>query len=304
MKTSVSDIKRAEHGVENATQKGERAAKQAAFSPLVEFLARMGFAARGLVYLMMGVMAIQVAEGGRSAPGDQQGALAMIGAQPTGHIVLIFVLIGLVGYSLWGVIRSLFDPLHLGSDLKGLVQRGWSLISAAMYASLIGPTWSSITSAGKAAQNGAQTAQTQQAVTMLLYRPWGRLTVGAVGLFIIIAGLAQIYQGLSRRFDKQFTPYDLNHAQMVWIKRLGRIGTVARGFVFGLTGVFVALSAYQANPKKAVGIDGALLALVRQPYGPWLLGIVAVGLMAFGVYSITGAAWFRMRRPSQQSTRR
>lgn len=126
--------------------------------------------------------------------------------------------------------------------------------------------------------------------------PWGRWAVGIVEVIVIVAGLAQIYQGFSRKFDKQFQPYALNYQQKVWIKRIGRFGTSARGLVFAMTGVFLALAAYQANPGKAQGIDGALLALARQPYGAWLLGVVAVGLIAFGIYSMTGAAWFRLRR--------
>jgi hypothetical protein len=282
--------------IENEKQDSERAARKAAFSPFVEFLARMGFGARGLIYLMMGVIAFQVANGGRNAPADQQGALAAIGAQQGGDIILWLVLVGLVGYSLWGVIRTVFDPLHVGSDAEGLVQRLWFLVSAATYAYLIVPTYGYLTGSAKAAHNGAQTAQTQHSISTIITMPWGRLAVGIVGVIVIVAGLAQVYQGLSRKFDKQFQKYELNAQQRVWIKRIGRFGTAARGVVFGLTGVFLAISAYQANPGKAVGMDGALMALARQPYGFWLLSVVAVGLIAFGVYSITGAAWFRLRR--------
>ena len=82
----------------------------------------------------------------------------------------------------------------------------------------------------------------------------------------------------------------------VWIRRLGRFGTVARGITFGLIGIFLMISAVRADPSQAQGIDGALLKLAQLPYGPWLLGVVAVGLMAFGIYSMTGALWFRLER--------
>jgi hypothetical protein len=282
--------------IDNVKQDSKRAARKAAYSPFTESLARMGFGVRGLIYLIMGVIAVEVAYGARSTPADQQGAIAAIGAQPAGHIMLIFVLIGLVGYSLWGVIRAIFDPLHVGKDAEGLFQRLWFFISAGMYASLILPTYGYLTGKAKAAQNGAQTAQTQHAVSTIMSMPWGRWAVGILGIIVIGVGLAQIYQGFSRKFDKQFQLYALNRQQSRFIKRIGRFGTAARGVVFGMTGVFLALAAYQANPGKAVGIDGALLALARQPYGTWLLGIVAIGLIAFGIYSITGAVWFRLRR--------
>ncbi len=270
--------------------------REAAFSPFVELLTRIGFGARGLIYLVMGVIAIQVALGGQNAPADQQGALAAIGSQPVGNILLIIVLIGLVGYSLWGVIRALFDPLHLGSDAKGILQRLWFFVSAGMYASLIVPTYAYLVRGAQAAYNGAQTVQTQQSVSTIMAMSWGRWVVGGVGIFVIVLGLAQLFQGLSHKFDEQFKLYELSRQQSIWIGRIGRIGTAARGVVFAMTGVFLAQAAYQFDPNKAQGIDGVLMALVRQPYGPWLLGVVAVGLMAFGIYSITGAAWFRLRR--------
>ena len=292
MSTKVSNAKL----IGKVKQDGEEELKEAAYSPFVETLTRIGFGARGLIYLVMGIMAIDVARGGSSAPTDKQGALAVIGAQPFGHILLFIVMVGLAGYSLWGIIRAVFDPLHLGSDLKGLVQRMWFFGSAATYGSLILPTYGYLFGGAQSAHNGAQAAKTQQFAAMVMAKPWGRWLVGIVGVFIIGVGLAQIYQGFSRKFDKQFKLYDLDRQQSVWIKRIGRIGTVARGIVFGLTGVFLALAAYHFNPQQARGIDGALLALARQPYGPWLLGFVGLGLIAFGVYSINGAAWFRLKR--------
>lgn len=277
-------------------QAGKEEVREAAYSPFVETLTRIGFGARGLIYLVMGVIAVQVAQGGRGVPADQQGALVAIGSQPFGRILLIIVMVGLAGYSLWGVIRAIFDPLHLGSDAKGLVQRAWFLVSAATYGSLILPAYGYLTGGAQQARNGAQTAQTQQFAARLMAKPWGQWAVGIVGVFVIGVGLAQVYQGFSRKFDQQFKLYDLDQQQAIWIARIGRIGTAARGIVFALTGVFLALAAYRFDPEKARGIDGALLALVQQPYGPWLLGLVGLGLIAFGVYSINGAAWFRLRR--------
>jgi len=282
--------------IDKVKKDGEEEVREAAYSPLAETLTRIGFGARGLIYLVMGIMAVDVSYGGRSAPADQQGALAVIGAQPLGHILLLVVMIGLAGYSLWSVIRAVFDPLHLGSNLKGIAQRMWLLSSAATYGSLILPTYGYLFGGTQPAHNGAQTAQTQQFAAMVMTKPWGRWFVGIVGIFVIGVGLAQIYQGFSRKFDKQFQLYDLDRQQAIWIKRIGRIGTVARGIVFALTGVFLGLAAYHFDPQKARGIDGALLALARQPYGPWLLGLVGLGLIAFGVYSINGAAWFRLKR--------
>jgi hypothetical protein len=292
MKTTV----RSTNIIDKVQQDGEEEVRKAAFSPLVEILTRVGFGARGLIYLMMGVIAIQVAQGGRSTPADQQGVLAAIGEQPLGNIFLIIIMIGLAGYALWSVIRAIFDPLHLGSDLKGLLQRMWFFVSAATYGSLIWPTYNYLTDAAQPAHNGAQTAQTRQFAFTVMMAPWGRWVVGIIGVFVIGVGLAQVYQGFSRKFDKQFQLYALDQRQAVWIERIGRIGTVARGLVFAITGVFLTLAAYYFSPEKARGIDGALIALLQQPYGSWLLSLVGLGLIAFGFYSINGAAWFRFKQ--------
>lgn len=281
--------------LENVKIEGERSAREAAFSPLVETLTRIGFGARGLLYFVMGLIAVQVVLGGSGTTADKQGALAAIGAQPVGRVLLWIVLVGLVGYSLWGIIRALFDPLHVGKDWSGIVQRAGFLISAVSYGSLILPTYGLLTGGGQRAQNGAQTAQTQSFVSSLMATSSGRWIVAFVGVVIIGVGLAHIYKGLSRRFDKQFQLYDLSYHRATWIRRLGRVGTAARGFVFGLVGAFLAVAAYQANPSQAQGINGALLKLLALPYGPWLLGVVAVGLIAFGIYSMTGALWIRFK---------
>ena len=270
--------------------------EEVAYSPLMETLARIGFGARGLIYFVMGVIDVQVATGAAHAPADQQGALAAISAQPVGKILLLIVLVGLVGYTLWGLIRVIFDPLHLGKDAKGFVQRLWFLTSAFTYGSLIFPTYNLLNGSGGSAQNGQQTAQTQQSVTPLLSSTGGQWLVGILGLISLGIGFGQVFQGLSRKFDKQFELYRLNPRQRVWIRRLGRFGTVARGITFGLIGAFLIISAVRADPSQAQGIDGALLKLAQLPYGPWLLGIVAVGLIAFGIYSMSGVLWFRLDR--------
>ena len=279
--------------IDRVKEGGEQEVREAAFSPFTELLTRIGFGARGLIYLVMGVIAIQVARGVSNTPANQQGALELIGAQPLGHILLIIVMVGLAGYALWCVIRAIFDPLHLGSDAEGLLQRFSFFVSAGIYASLIVPAYGYLVGGAGATQNGSQT---QQSVSTIMAMPWGRWLVGVGGIVVIGVGLAQVYKGFKHNFDKQFQLYDLNQKQSIWIRRIGRFGTASRGIVIALSGIFLALAAYNFNPAQAQGINGALLTLVHQPYGPWLLGVVAAGLIAFGIYSLTGAAWFRLRR--------
>jgi hypothetical protein len=282
--------------VNHIKREGEKAADAATTSPVVETMTRLGYVARGLVYGMIGFLALQVASGKGGTVPDPQGAIAALGQTPLGKSLLYLVLIGLVGYSLWGIIRAVFDPLHKGTSLKGLAQRVGFLISGISYGLLIPPTYGLITASPAAARNGTQTAQTQQATASILSQPGGQWLVAIIGGILLLLGLSYIVQGLHRSFPQQFTSYRLTANQRKWIDRLGRFGTAARGVVFVLIGTFLFQAAYQHDPSRAKGIDGALLALLQQPYGPWLLAIVAAGLVAFAFYSAISGLWLRLKR--------
>ncbi len=274
----------------NVFDRGERRAKQAAFSPFVEAMVRLGFAARGLIYLVIGFLAIGVANGGNSNQANQKGAISAINAQPFGHYLLIIVMVGLIGYAIWGLMKAFFDPLHVGSDAKGILQRIGFFISALTYGYLFFLVY------GYVKGSGGSSGQSQQSVSGIMVHPWGRILILAVGLILAIVGLIQIFMGFSRRFDKQFRPYALDRFQLLWVKRLGRFGTIARGVIYGIIGVLMVQAAVQANPSKAQGFNSAIQALAQQHNGQILLIIVALGLIAFGLYSMTGAIWFRFRR--------
>jgi hypothetical protein len=270
----------------------KRAAKQAAFSPLMERLARLGYGVKGFLYIAIGFISIAGALGKSSTPADQLGAIVAFSKLPYAELLIWIILIGLISYSIWGVIRAVLDPFHKGTDLKGLLSRGGYLISAATYASFALPTNHLITGArGGTGANG-----TAQMVAKVMNMPMGRWLVAAIGVAAIAAGLYQIYMGYKMDFDKEFKPYALTPDQLRIAKQLGRFGTMARGLVFALVGWFVTLAAYQANANHAQGFDGALDYLGKQPYGMWLLGIVALGLIAFGIYSVMSAAWLKLKR--------
>ncbi len=271
----------------------KRAGQKAASSHLMEGLTRVGYGVRGLIYITMGLLAFDVVLGKGGAPTDQQGAIAVIGNQPAGVFFLWVVLIGLVSYSLWGVIRAVLDPLHKGRDLKGLLTRGGYLFSAVSYALLILPTFGYINGKGSSAQSGAQT---QQFMTSIMSKPWGPWAIGMIGLIVIAVGLYQIYQGFNSSFDKQFKTYAMTAKEVKWATQMGRFGTASRGFIIAVVGGLICLAAFQSNSSQTIGIDAALKTLLGQPYGIWLLGIVAVGLMAFGLYSLLSAAWFRLNK--------
>jgi hypothetical protein len=124
----------------------------------------------------------------------------------------------------------------------------------------------------------------------------GRWAIGLLGLIVVAVGLYNIYLGFKAGFEQQFQTFDLTPKEAKLASDIGRFGTAARGVVFALVGVLIFLAGYHANPSQPVGMDAALATLMKQPYGIWLLGIVAVGLIAFGFYSLLSAVWFRFRR--------
>ena len=278
--------------IKSVETQGKKAAKQAAYSPTMERLTRLGYGIKGLIYITIGLLAIQGALGtGSTSTADQLGAIQTFSKLPFAQALLWIVLVGLVSYALWGVIRAVLDPFHKGTDTEGLLSRGGYLISAVTYASFVVPTYRLI-QGGRSSSGGGQT----QLVAQIMSMPMGRYIVGAIGLVAIGAGLYQAYTGISSKFEEQFKPYALNAEQYKLAIQIGRFGTIARGIVFALVGFFFFLAAYNSNPGSAQGIAGALSYLDKQPYGLWLLGIVAAGLIAFGIYSLMTAAWFRFRR--------
>jgi hypothetical protein len=269
----------------------KNSAHNAAFSPVMEVLTRLGYGVRGVIYIVMGILAVQVALGKGGALASPQGAIAAIGKQPAGMILLWVVLIGILAYSLWGLVRAIWDPLNKGSDTKGILTRIGYFASAVGYAFLAYTTYGFISGTSQST-NGSPA----KILASVMAIPMGRWAIALIGLIVVAVGLYQIMLGIKAGFEKQFQTYDLTPKEAKLATDVGRFGTAARGVVFALVGGLIFLAAYNSNPSQPVGMDAALATLLHQPYGIWLLGIIAVGLVAFGFYSLLGAIWFRFKR--------
>lgn len=276
-------------GTGQVGQDAKREVRKAAASPWTERLARLGYFVRGFVYAIPGLLALQLALGMGGGVTTPTGAIMYIGRQPGGNILLIIVAIGLVGYSIWGLIRAVFDPFRHGNDPEGLMKRFGYIVSAFGYGTLLIATLQYI--AGRAVSSN----NPQDWTAKLLTQPWGRFAVAIIGIGWLAGGLWQIYTGWKADFKDQFKWREMNREEKVWSVRVGRLGLAARGVVFALIGLFLVQAAYFANASAAKGLDGALLALVQKPYGQVLLAIVAIGLIAFGIYSMLLARWARIQ---------
>lgn len=278
------------HHVQSKANQTARAVKHATASPWVERLERFGYLNRGLVYATIGVLALQLALGAGGATTNQAGAIARLGNQPFGKILLVLIVLGLASYALWGFIRAVFDPLQRGKDFKGIVERIGFAFSGLSYGLLVIPPLQFLMNRG----GGQQVGNSADKSVQLFKLPFGIWLIAGFGFFWIGVGLAQLYMAYKLVFMKDFQVNKMSAPEKTWAKRLGQIGYAARGIVFAVIGVLILEAALTHNPSQAQGFDSALLKLAQAPYGTLLLGGVALGLIAFGIYSALSARWIKV----------
>ncbi|HWI23154.1 MAG TPA: DUF1206 domain-containing protein [Baekduia sp.] len=265
---------------------GERVARSGPF----EWLARAGFVARGVIYALIGVLAIKLAlgvEGGDAA--DQQGALRNIASQRFGETLLIATAIGLAGYALWRLVRAAIG--HGPEARDDGFDRGAALISGIAYATLCVIAIRVLDSPSKRSSGSGDAQRTTSDVLGWTGGPW---LVGIAGLALIGVGLYQGYKGISQKFLEDAKTEQMSHRARQAFTGLGTFGHVARMVVFCMVGYFLAKAAIDYNPDEAIGLDGALSKLAQNSYGPYLLGVVAAGLFGFGLFSIVDARYHRI----------
>jgi len=275
----------------------ERSARQAASNPWVERLARFGYAAKGVVYFIVGLLAAQAAFGTGGQTTDTQGALTTIVNAPFGKFLLVLVAIGLVGYALWRIVEAVFDPEHPGedNDAKNIARRIGYGFSAIAYGGLAFTAIQLIRGTGGGSGGDSST---QDWTARLMSQPFGQWLVGLGGLIAIGVGLSFLYQAFTAKFQRHFCLHQMSHTQQKAFKWIGRFGMASRGVVFGIIGIFLIVAAWQSDPQEARGLAGALSTLAQQPFGPWLLGIVALGLIAYSIYCLIAARYRRINQPT------
>ncbi len=278
---------------ENVTE-AEQKARQAATGKWMSRLARLGYAVKGVVYLIIGLLAMQLAVGQGGKVTDQRGALQTIAEQPFGKFLLVIVTIGLVGFALWSFIQAVFDTEGKGSDAKGIAGRIGYAVVGVSYALLALAAFGLVMGSGNGGKSS--TASTQDWTVMLLKQPFGVFLVILLGLVFIGVAFYVFYKAYSAEFRRWLNLATLDAQLTKLVVFLGRFGYAALGVVLGIIGIFLIVAALQHNPGQAKGLDAALKVLLHQPFGPVLLGIVALGLVAYGVYSFVEARYRRVGR--------
>lgn len=252
-----------------------------------EAAARAGFVARGIVYGLIGALAVALAVGAGGQAASQQGALEAVARQPFGHALVVAIAIGLGGYALWRIVRA---SLGRGPEDTGdsLIDRVGGFGSGIVYTILCGIAVE--IAAGREHGNGAVSHKTAG----ILGWPLGRELVGIAGVVLVVVGLYQGWRGVSRDFLDDQKVGKMSRRMRQLLVGIGVVGHVSRMVVFGLVGIFLVKAALEYDPRTAVGVGGALSKLLHQPAGNALLCVVAAGLVAFGLFSMIDARYHRL----------
>jgi hypothetical protein len=259
-------------------------------------LARTGLVAKGFSYGLVGVLALKLALGDGGKATSRQGALQQLAKHSFGEIVLILLAFGFAAYALWRFVQAYAERPDADEDAaKVWAKRAGYAGRGLVYAGL---TYSTVKVATGSGGQESQNAKARHSAGMVLSWPAGRWVVAAAGLVLIAVAFWNLYRGFTRKFEDRWRVAHLTPAVRRWGARAGVVGHVARFVVFGLIGVFAIKAAIDYKPTDAIGLDGALQKLAHASYGPWLLGLTAAGLFAYGVYCLVDA---RLRDVSANS---
>ena len=250
-------------------------------------LARAGLVAKGLSFGLVGALAIKLAIGDGGKATSRQGALQSLAHHSFGRAVLIALAVGFAAYALWRFIQAWAEqPSEEDSGAKAWAKRIGYVGRGLIYAGLTYSTLKILTgSTGGQSQN----EKAHHSTAVVLKWPGGTWIVGIAGAVLIGVAFWNLYRGLARTFEDKWRVTHMTPTVRRWGARAGVVGHAARFVVFGLIGVFVIKAAVDYNPRDAIGLDGALQKLAHASYGPWLLGLTAAGLIAYGVFCLVDA---------------
>jgi len=259
-------------------------------------LARAGYASKGVLYAVIGILAAAAAVGDSDgATTDSKGALQTLRSQPFGQVLLVLVIVGLVGYALWRFVQATLDPENEGTDAKGIAKRvGWfgaGLIHAGLVVYAVGL----LTGAAIGGSGGGSSGGAESWTARLMSWPGGPWIVGALGLLVTGVAGYQLYKAWRADLDDQLDLSSLHGRAQQWTIGISRFGIGARGAVGVIVGVALVVAAVRTNPNEAKGLGGALASVQSWTLGSVILAVVAVGLIAYGAYQGVEARYRRIR---------
>ncbi len=252
-------------------------------------LARAGLAARGVMYIIIGALALQIAFGHGGRQADRSGALRLVAQTPFGEAALWLLVVGFAGMTLWRLSEAAYGAPEPGG--RKTSTRLGALMRAVFYGFVVYTILAFALGVGAPTSSNKQSKDLTAAAMAL---PGGRLIVAAIGLALFAGGVRLAYHAWQQRFRRKLDLSQTRPATQRAVGRLGQVGGIARGTVFAAAGIFLVVAAVQFRPGQAKGVDATLRALAHTPAGPLLLVLVAAGLVIFGVYSFFEARWRRV----------
>jgi hypothetical protein len=269
----------------SAVDDARHTARRAASGDWVDWLARAGFAARGVVYGILGLIALEVARGGgRGEDASKEGALREVAERPFGGVLLVLLAVGLAGYALWRAVEAIWGKRDEDDEKKRTAKRLGSGARAVFYGAFLVTTVQFI-SEGPRASSGPGDEEERTLVAGVLDLTGGQWIVGGAGVAIIAGALYIGYRGLSQRFEERLDTSDMGPVVGSAVDVLGTVGMAARSLVFGLAGYLLLRAALDHEPNQAGGLDVTLKTMARAGLGQVLLVVTAVGLISYGLYS-------------------
>jgi len=271
-------------------QRGTSTLKHAATNPGLELLERLGYAVRGLLYAVMGILVLRIAIGtGGGQATDLSGSMVYLTGNPFGKLVLVVVVVGLAAYSLWGFIRAIYDPLHRGSDAAGYMARLGFVSSALSYLAIVIFGLQILAGSG-----GASGDSTQKTIASILTHPAGGWLTVLIGFVALGVAVGQFVEAKRATFARDLKGTEMSASERNIAVKLGRFGMFARGVTFLVIGWFLVQAGLHNDASQVQGFGGAFVFLLNQPFGHILVGIIALGFIALGLHSFACARWVRL----------
>ena len=257
---------------------------------MLEVAGRIGLSARGVIYCVAAVLAVQIALGG-GGRADRQGALKSVADEPLGHALVIVLAIGFAAYALWRFAKAATGAGEGKGHRTGASGAAKRLADVGRGAIYVGLLYTAIRLLITGAAGGGSDEEAKTWSARFMAHDGGQWLVLVAGAVLIIIGVVLIVRAFAQKFEDHLDASQMNRWERDSLPRLGIAGYAARGAVAALIGGFIIQAALTFDPKKAVGVDGALKRLAGEPYGPYLLGLVALGLLSFGLFSFVEARW-------------
>lgn len=273
--------------VRTRTSGTQGAARRAADNPWLERAARVGYLVNGLLHILIGYIALQVAfaSSGSGKKADQSGALALLAGKDWGRFMLWVCVAGLIGLALWQFTEAVFPRVEASADAKDRTMARLKAAAKGVVYAVLAYTAGTFAAGG----GSSSTSKSADFTTSLMSKSGGRTMVVLIGLVVIGVGGYLMYKGFTKKFLE-----DLAGHPGTPVVVLGQVGYIAKGFALGTVGALFVAASLRHQPKQATGLDGALRTLRDQPFGTTLLTLIALGFAAYGIFSFVRARLARL----------